>query len=214
MYSNFQEYLTKAGEKMLDFSRINVYTPTSIYNAPQSPGIYGWYAEVASGNVESYHRIHQNKAYEVRLKSYFGEEYSGKTKRVPKAVPLEPPGSEPLSIIASMVFGTPLYIGISKNLNHRLNTHLNLLSDALNISTEDALTYLKGSEKEIKMNDSDSESKDFGVRLGFFLKEIPFFNISSLRIRTIEMKEGYSWNDLQKVEKFLNRIYLPPYGKK
>lgn len=110
----------------------------------------------------------------------------------------------------AMFFVLLFIIGISKNLKTRLNTHYRELQKIYNgkVTLEPP--------KKLGQTDFDTivESSHFAQRMGFSLKSFSKLNLNALYIKTIELDNSYTWPDLQRVEKYLNRTYIPLYGRK
>lgn len=104
-----------------------------------------------------------------------------------------------------LAFSSPLYIGISKSLTIRLKRHKSQLEARLNtdslIESEDI--------NDIK-NDSDEESSFFGQRIA---SQMNLYNIkySELYVKCVYSS---SIDNLERVETVLNRMFLPPYGRR
>ncbi|WP_207424296.1 hypothetical protein [Desertivirga brevis] len=200
--------------KVLSGSSINdhcVYALSELDKIPEVPGIYAWYLKLDSTNLEDYFKLYKQKRIKVNIEGPLKESYQGSIKSTYNAKDFESPSIDfDLCEIASLAFSPPLYIGISKNLKRRLNEHGDELEDIYFGKTK-----LSPPTPLRKIDfDTEKESSHFAQRIGTTIKSFRKMKLSSLYIRTIEMPVGYIWNDLQKVEKYLNRTYNPIYGRK
>ena len=151
------------------------------------------------------------KRLDVNLKGNLKELYAGKIKNSFYSKDFASTSFDfDLCEYASSVFCPPIYIGISKDLKKRLATHIREL--------ENIYTGKVKLSKPSKVGQTDFdtiiESSHFAQRIGFTLAELKNISIDSLFIKTIELDKTYTWSDLQKVEKYINRTFIPIYGRK
>jgi predicted GIY-YIG superfamily endonuclease len=187
-----------------------VYNLADIDKVPNVPGIYAWYLKVDPSNIDDYYKIYKQKKVKVTVDGHLKEAYKGEARHHYDPADFANPGLDfNLCEIASLAFSPPLYIGISKDLGVRLKTHTRELTD---------IFYGKINLPPPVMHKSDFdtiiESAHFAQRMGHSIRSFKNITINALLIRTIEMPAGYVWQDLQKVEKYLNRTYNPIYGRK
>jgi len=186
------------------------YTINELYKVPSKPGIYAWYVKFEQQNEQEYYKIFKQKKVGVDIKGNLKEHYEGeaRNKYVDNTYSIQNMDYS-LCELASYVFCPPLYIGISKDLNERLNTHAKELEKI----------YIGGKilpTPSLGKTDFDTivESAHFAERLGYSLKSFPTVDLNAIYVKTIEMPAQYTWTELQKVEKYLNRTYTPIYGRK
>jgi hypothetical protein len=115
--------------------------------------------------------------------------------------------NEKILKVAAFAFGTPIYIGISLNLERRLSEHKKKLSD--HMTTGEILDI----KDEIK-TDTDEESKHFAQRIASYLNKRSTVGSNSLFIKTVEVDNDVKFSELQEVEKFINRTFTPSLGLK
>lgn len=188
-----------------------VYSLSELHKIPSVPGIYAWYLKMDSANSDDYFKIYKQKKVSVNVKGHLKESYSGEVRHIYNPIDYVNPGLDfDLCEIASLAFSPPLYIGISKNLKSRLKDHARELHDIyfnkVKLATPPALGKTDF--------DTIVESAHFAQRVGHSISSFNKINLSALVIKTIEMPATYVWDDLQKVEKYLNRTYNPVYGRK
>ena len=178
---------------------------------PKSPGIYAWYLMADKSNFFDYYKIYKQKKVEVIIEGNLKEKYNGEVRNIYHDKDFKDTGVDfDLCNLASLAFSPPLYIGISINLNKRIKDHANELQkiyyDQIALSAPTSL----------QKTDFDTivESRHFAQRIGFTIKSFPSIDLNSLFIKTIELPSGYSWATLQSVERYLNRTYIPIYGRK
>ncbi|VTR49125.1 hypothetical protein [Sphingobacterium thalpophilum] len=187
------------------------YRLNELYKIPKSPGIYAWYLIADQPDMSEYHKVFKQKSIKISVEGNLSEGYVGRAKAT-----FNQKHFTDLSIdrelckIASMAFSPPLYIGISSNLNKRLSQHAKELTDIY----YDKVKLVNPSPVRKTEFDTIIESQHFAQRIGYSIKSFRSIQLGSLLIRTIEMPKEYTWQDLQGVEKYLNRIYTPLYGRK
>jgi len=112
-------------------------------------------------------------------------------------------------LIACELLCPPLYIGISKRLNFRLQTHKKMLENIIYSDRDDS----EINDTNIE-SDTEKESRYFGVRIGTIVKRTEHIRLTSFFVKTIQLNLEYSTEELRKIEKFLNRTFIPLYGRK
>jgi hypothetical protein len=187
------------------------YKLTELDNIPEMPGIYAWYLSADQNNFLDYYKVYKQKKVEVNIQGNLSELYVGDVKNTYYEKDFKDNGVDhDLCSMASLAFSPPLYIGISKNLQKRLKDHSSELKKIffgqIPLNTP----------PPVGKTDFDTivESRHFAQRIGHTIKSFSNININSLLIKTIEMDSTYLWTDLQKVERYLNRTYIPIYGRK
>lgn len=188
-----------------------IYNLTELHKLPKKPGIYAWYLISEATNFGEYHKIYKQKKINVTIEGNLKENYKGEIKAIYEDKDFHSPSLDhDLCKIASLAFSPPLYIGISKDLQTRLKTHTSELEKIVNGSLP------LPSPQALGKTDFDTilESSHFAQRIGHSINSFSSLTMNSLLIRTIEMPAGYTWQDLQKVEKYINRTYTPIYGRK
>jgi hypothetical protein len=198
---------------LLTSSKVNehcVYNLTELHKIPHVPGIYGWYLVMDNINFGEYYKIFKQKRVKVDIEGELQERYLGNAQATFDENNFPSTGVDfDLGGIASFAFSPPLYIGISKKLGNRLKDHTNELLDVY---------YKRPMPSPLPLGktefDTIYESKHFASRIGYTLKNHTTVGLTSFRIKTLEMPSGYTWQDLQRVERYVNRTYIPVYGRK
>lgn len=186
------------------------YRITEVPHIPRVPGIYSWHLWIDNVNNNKYSQIFKQKRVNVTIKSNLNDEFDGEIVHSGAESDIFDPAIDiDLCNWASIAMCPPLYIGISKNLGKRLKDHVDELNDIVAGTIPTPVNTLLASQF-----DTIYESQHFAQRMGFVVSKLSNLNARNLLIKTIEMPLGYSWSDLQKVEKFLNRTYFPIYGRK
>ncbi len=196
-----------------EVKRQNFYRLSEVHKIPDVPGIYGWYLFATEGSGEDYYKIFKKKKLSVQIKGPLQEKYQGEARCEFDEKDFRTTESNTeLFAISSFAFSPPVYIGISKNLKRRIGEHWRKLNK---IFLAGGISEPQDSEA-LGIFDLDTivESEHFAQRFGYSLKGCRTINLNSIFIKTIEMRDGYPWGKLQKVEKYLNRTYLPIYGRK
>ena len=187
------------------------YGISELDKIPKSPGIYAWYLLADKSNFSEYYKIFKQKKVEVNIEGNLRERYNGEVKHTYYDKDFKDSGVDfDLCNISSIAFSPPLYIGISINLNERLRTHADELQK---------IFYKKvalSPPTSLGKTDFDTivESGHFAQRIGFSITSFSTIDLNSLLIKTLELPAGYSWAKLQSVERYLNRTFIPIYGRK
>jgi hypothetical protein len=189
--------------------KANVYRLNQIEDVPELPGIYAWYVlPKMHTQPQVYHEIFKQKTLHSLVKGNLQDNYEGRLTAKPYI--FEDIQDPALLIEAIRQFSPPVYVGIAINLQRRLRTHVKTLNEFVYSSQETETFEL--SDLEV---DSERESKYFACRVGSVIRNIKRdVDINSFLIKVIEMDESYSKAKLFEVEKFLNRTFIPYYGRK
>lgn len=188
-----------------------VYKMRELHLIPDAPGLYSWHINLNSHNFDDYYKVFHQKRVSINIKGSLKEQYKGNIRRTyDESHYSDSPIDMELCEFASLVFCPPLYIGISLNLKRRLSDHFDELEKVQ--TGKISLT----APKSLGRTDFDTivESSHFAQRMGFSLKEFNKINLDTLFIKTIELDKGYNRADLLKVEKYLNRTFVPMYGRR
>lgn len=188
-----------------------IYRIKELHKVPDVPGLYSWHINATNLNFNAYFKAFKQKKIRVSLEGNLKEEYKGEIKRSYFERDFDSPSIDhDLCEFASHVFCPPLYIGISKQLKIRLSDHLDELEKIYNG------TIKLSPPKKLGQTDFDTivESSHFAQRFGFTLRELKNIKLDEVFVKTIELDSTYKWAALQKVEKYLNRTFIPIYGRK
>lgn len=192
---------------------VNEYLIRKLDEVPERPGIYAWYLKLAQGKKKynEFHSVMVHRNLDVEARGELGEKYSGKMSRedfpFEKKYRKEDFQLENISLpdekisLVSDIFAPPIYIGISQNLHNRLREHKNSLMKILYYRDEDSDA------------DDETSDSDFGKRIARILKEKNYRDINSLFIKTVEF-EDIQREELWAIEYFLNRTFIPIFGRK
>lgn len=188
-----------------------IYNVRELNLLPESPGLYSWHINSTNINFGSYYKVFKQKKVDINISGHLKELYKGEVKREYYDRDFSSPTIDHnLCEYASSVFCPPLYIGISKNLNKRLKTHFSELEKIYSGITPIPKPTTLGQTQF----DTIVESSHFAQRIGFTFVDLKDLRLEDLFIKTIELDSSYSWSELQKVEKYLNRTFVPIYGRK
>jgi hypothetical protein len=186
------------------------YSLDRLDELPPTRGLYTWHIKLIEGvTLEQYYSLLRHKVFSTNVKGVFNENYEGKltlTKRVDTSN-IDPPTKYIIEELSKLI-NSPIYIGISDNLNRRLNQHYKDL-------TSFVYTGKKNSEIldwDDKYEDTEEESTYFGGRIGTILNENNIKAINILFVRIYEL--NVDRKNLLSIEKFFNQCILPIYGKR
>ncbi len=188
-----------------------IYKATQLYDVPKVPGIYSWHINTTELNFKDYFKVFKQKKINVNLSGNLKEKYLGEIRNVYHDKDFNFPSTDySLCEFASFAFCPPMYIGISVNLHSRLNDHYREL---------EKIHFGKvklGASKKLDRTRFDTifESQHFAQRLGHTLVDLKNLKLDSVFIKTIELDVGYAKSELHKVEKYLNRTFIPLYGRR
>lgn len=186
------------------------YNLDSIDKIPESRGIYSWHIRHVDGvELGQYFSIYRNKKFTSNIKGVFNENYSGQLT-LSKKFDSSKIDSATKDIISDLshLLNNPIYIGISDNLNRRLQQHYEKLQSCIFDPSYPSYHLEWDEQKE----DTEEESSYFGERVGSVMKEnkIKAINILFIRIYELEIDR----KKLLEVEKFFNQCLLPIFGKR
>jgi len=180
-------------------------------NLPESPGLYSWHINFSNINQFQYFQLFKQKKINIDIQGNLKEAYRGEVKGHFNDQDFDSINLDhDLCEFASYVFCPPLYIGISKNLKKRLRTHFSELEKIYNGEMQ-LPSISKVGQTEF---DTIVESSHFAQRLGFTIRTLGNIKLDDIFVKTIELDQKFSWIELQKVEKYLNRTFIPIYGRK
>ena len=187
-----------------------IYSPDLSIKIPELPGIYAWYIQYGKNTkAQVYHDVFKQKEFRSLIKGTLQDSYEGCLSAKPYPF-LEDIQNLDLLMEGVRQFSPPLYIGISVNLRQRIRTHLSSLNEFL-YSRRPSYTA-EISEMEL---DSEIESNYFAQRIGAVIKQnMDSLDINSFFIKVIELDKHYPKSGLLEVEKFLNRTFIPHYGRR
>lgn len=204
------DFWTKKNKSHSDKAH-GIYKLSENHLIPSVPGIYSWHIGFEKKGYNDYFKAFKQKRLDVNLKGSLKEQYSGKIWNSYHSKDFSSTTFDfDLCEYASSVFCPPVYIGISKDLKARLATHIRELEKIYTGKVK------LSKPKKVGQTDFDTiiESSHFAQRIGFTLAELKSISIDSLFIKTVELDKTYAWSDLQKVEKYVNRTFIPIYGRK
>lgn len=188
-----------------------IYKLKDFGSLPDSPGLYSWHVNVSQVNRNQYYELFKQKKINIDIQGNLKEGYKGEVKSHFNHSDFNDPSIDlDLCEYASYVFCPPLYIGISNNLKQRLRTHYTELEKIYN-GIKPIPTVTKVGQTQF---DTIIESSHFAQRIGFTIKGLNNITLDDIFVKTIELDSSYSWLELQKVEKYLNRTFIPIYGRK
>jgi len=191
--------------------RHGVYKLKEFGDLPETPGLYSWHVNFSSVNRERYYQLFKQKKINIDVQGNLKEAYKGEVKGHFEQKNFDTSlVDHDLCEFASYVFCPPLYIGISRNLKKRLRDHFTELEKIFTGSTPLPTPIIVGQTQF----DTIIESGHFAQRLGFTILDLGNITLDELFVKTIEMDVSYPWIELQKVEKYLNRTFIPIYGRK
>ncbi len=185
----------------------------SLYAEPR-PGIYAWFIRVLKKadpvvNMAAYDGVFASKRLTVEASGHLGEKYTGKLKKQPFFTS-DSASFHDTILAASTIFCPPVYIGISKGIKGRLETHIQALEAALQRppSPDDDTSSISDDDL-----DSDAESNVFGERMGRILRTNQITTTRPLFVKII-YGPGPGTTDLRKAETYVNRTFILMCGRK
>ena len=182
---------------------ISNYSYNNIHKVPKVSGIYAWYLSPNNkGQALSIHDLFRDKKFNASIRGVFSETYIGKLTPFLKEVDMNRL-DEDLLIDVFDLLNAPIYIGMSTNLNSRLNKHMQLINAYYmdNISYEESFSSIEP--------DTYEESSFFAMRITKKIKSS--FLLNQLSVRVIQVDT--SKKQLYAIENFLNRTLLPVLGR-
>jgi hypothetical protein len=196
--------------------RVHFANITDLESIPNSAGWYAWFYIPCSTDTQSF-LLHRHTKVQSIAKGIFNLSFEGMLKIQNSERPLDfghHISAENLQILQSLclAFAPPLYIGISKRLQHRLKTHRKNLQDCIiaNTTPPDVGVLLNNDPLSDADTDTDTESLHFGGRIGVALQE---FGLSAddLYVKCVESSDT---TNLKSIEKALNFALTPHYGRR
>lgn len=175
--------------------RFETYKAADVDDAPEAPGFYAWYLRLNSkDSFLDYHEVFKDRSLTTRARGDLLEEYSGELSL--QEVDLEMVNDFSLLKEATAAFSPPLYIGITvdRTLKRRLKEHRKVLNDSIYGGVEDP--------------------GEFGERIALVLNRGGNISVNDFFTRVIPVENPESRKQLQEIEYYLNRTYVPIYGKK
>jgi hypothetical protein len=182
--------------EMMKGKKPKCYDITEVYRAPSDPGIYAWYIYIPSNDDQiSYHRILKKRSLSIRAKGYLKEKYEGNMEL--KSVISEEAGESNFLEKVTKFFCPPIYIGIAEeqDLDERLEQHRKGIN-------------------EVVLNGERDDKNEFADRIGKKIRKTEGVSINSLYAKAYPVKNNQRIKELKSIEFFLNRTYVPFYGKK
>jgi hypothetical protein len=188
-----------------------IYKLKDFGKLPDTPGLYSWHINFSAINNDHYFQVFKQKKVKVNINGNLKENYLGEiygsfdTKDFDTSIL-----DHDLCEYASYAFCPPLYIGISGKLQTRLTQHYTELEKIyVGKKIIPPTTTIRHTELDTAL-----ESSHFAERIGYILNKLKNIKLDDIFVKTIELDSSYSWTDLQKVEKYLNRTFIPIYGRK
>ncbi len=176
-------------------------------------GLYSWHYRLSqttpnrSADMTTYDSIYAAKSYDIFAQAHLGERLTGKITRAPFTNSRAPEFSR-ATLAASTIFCPPLYIGISTNIKGRLSTHYNALVNFL-ARPINLISYVSGEPED----DTEAESSIFAERIGSLLKQNNVSNPGRLFVKVVYV-QGATKRELEQAEFFVNRTFIPLYGRR
>jgi hypothetical protein len=171
------------------------YSVSDIDEAPESPGLYAWYLQLRNEDAfMDYHGVFKARNLETEARGDLLEKYTGDLSL--EQVEFEMVSDFGLLKSATAAFSPPLYIGITvdRTLKERLEEHRDVLNSAI--------------YGEI------SDPGEFGERIAEVLKKGGNIGLNGFFARVLPVPEPRNRRQIEEVEYYLNRTYVPLYGKK
>jgi hypothetical protein len=187
-------------------SNHSIYNFSDLHKVEPLPGIYSWWLSFDSDfDIKTFHEFFLQKKFSIEMQGNLNEHYKGDLN--------QKQGSNiDFNIDPNLLketfshFNVPIYIGISKNLKKRLETHSRLLNDKY----IDEIIYNKNFYESVA-SDSDEESTYFAERLASKIKNK--FKLNALHVKVIYRDKNYERSNLIKAETYLNRTLFPILGR-
>jgi hypothetical protein len=186
-----------------------IYLPNQVGNIPELPGIYAWYIlPRMHTQPQAYHEIFKQRELHSVIRGILQDNYEGRLTAKPYTFGTIQDHS--LLVEAVSQFAPPVYIGISINLQKRIQTHVKMLNEFVYSRQRDEISDVSDTDV-----DSEKESKYFAQRIGSIVRDSKdSIDINSFVIKIIKLDKNYSKSKLFEVEKFLNRTFIPYYGRR
>jgi hypothetical protein len=193
--------------------RVHVASVGDLGSVPAKGGWYAWFHvpySVSEGSLGVYRHF----AVGAEVRGIFNLSFAGSLRPTDeKGVSFDrfEGDVEYLETLKSLywAFAPPLYVGISSNLQARLNTHRRQLLDYMSTATSNE-HHESDTEKAIP--DTDQESRFFAGRVGQALKTLRL-SPDSLFVKCI-IAEATNAHLLKQIEQALNYSLAPHYGRR
>ena len=216
---NFSESINyKIDSNALPWS-CEFFLPEHFHKINKKVGIYSWHLipsnHISEETIFKYMEVFTDNTIDLYGTTNFSA-YSGKLRhenlddnsKVKSVVNNEVARKN--LIIATSIFSPALYIGISKNLNSRIDQHYKIITNIYNkISVEDLYNKIENAEQD--------QARNFGERItDFFKKNEPKnYSLSDFCVKIFYMDsiDESEREQLEGIEYILNRTYKPKFGK-
>jgi hypothetical protein len=196
----------------------NSYRVSEMVNLPDAPGLYAWYF-VFNPAVDhaDYHTVFKNKEVHTTVRGHLKEEYEGILKANVVSFEKSPITDFEALAACSELFSPPIYIGIAKkSLKTRLPQHVDKLKRLLysRFPVEDLEESEEMDEAEGDENSDEVSLNIFANRIFKAVSGIKSVGLNSFLVKTMQFETDYSPSQISAIEKFLNRTYVPIYGRR
>jgi len=188
---------------------VKLYLPNQLGDIPELPGIYAWYISPRMHTKpQVYHEVFKQRELYSFVRGTLQDNYEGQLTAKPYTFDIIQDKS--LLIEAVRQFSPPIYIGISINLQKRIRTHIKMLNKFVYSRQGDEVSDISGTEI-----DSEKESQYFAQRIGTVIRNSKdSIDINSFTIKIMQLDKNCPKRKLLEVEKFLNRTFIPYYGRR
>ena len=194
----------------------NRYSIAQLVNLPNVPGIYAWYFVFDPQiNHVDYHKVFKNKRINIGIKGNLQEIYKGSLECFPHTF-----SNHPISDLSALAectdfFSPPIYIGIAKkSLADRLPQHVDKLTRLLYPKHPKAQAQAAAAQAATTVVTDDDDSSIFAQRIHSAISGIKNVGLTSFVVKTVEMTPNYPEVEIRALEYFLNRTYVPIYGRR
>lgn len=187
--------------------RVEAYDLYQFDTLPEQHGLYAWYLRALTNSDErEYHKFFKQKTLRTTAKNFLAESYSGHLEA--DMVDLRPVRDRGLLAEVSSAFCPPLYIGIAEKqtLRDRLNDHRKTLQRAIDNPPARNIA-------EVEEPSTDAFNV-FANRVGVVLSELPSISLASFFVRIIAVPDSYDSGGIRDTEHYLNRTFIPLYGRR
>jgi len=188
---------------------VKLYLPNQLGDIPELPGIYAWYISPRTHTKpQVYHEVFKQRELYSFVRGTLQDNYEGQLTAKPYT--FEILQDQGLLIEAVRQFAPPIYIGISINLQKRIQSHIKMLNEFVYSRQKDLVSNV--SDIEV---DSEKESQYFAQRIGAVIRNSKdSIDLNSFTIKIIPLHKNYPKSKLFEVESFLNRTFIPYYGRR
>jgi len=186
------------------------YRLVEVPQIPDVPGLYSWHLWIDNANSTKYSQIFKHKRVKVNIEANLTEKFEGDLHHAGYDTDIFQSKTDmDICNLASIAMCPPLYIGISGKLGQRLKQHTDELEKIIKGAIPTPVDTIRK-----RQYDTIYESQHFAERMGYVISKLNSLNAPNLLIKTLEMPMTYTKQDLQTIEKFLNRTYIPIYGRR